>query len=43
MKHHETLHFLTLSEFVANYNLNEKDFKKWQVPLVIQSMSCNKY
>jgi hypothetical protein len=29
LKHHKNLHFLTLSEFVANYNLNEKHFKKW--------------
>jgi len=28
LKCHETLHFLVLSEFVANYNLDEKDFKK---------------
>jgi hypothetical protein len=27
MKHHEILDFKTLSEFVVNYNLNEKDFK----------------
>jgi hypothetical protein len=43
LKHHEILHFLALSDFVANYNLNEKNFKKWQVLLVIQSMNCNKY
>jgi hypothetical protein len=29
MTHHEILYFKTLSEFVVNYNLNEKDFKKW--------------
>jgi hypothetical protein len=29
MKHHEILYFKTLSEFVVNYNLKEKDFKKW--------------
>jgi hypothetical protein len=43
LKHHEFLHFLTLSEFVAKQKLNEKDFKKWQVPLVIQFMNYNKY
>jgi hypothetical protein len=28
MKHHETLHFKILSDYVTNYNLNENDFKK---------------
>jgi hypothetical protein len=43
MKHHEILHFLDLSEFVVNNNLNEKHLKKWRVLLVIQSMNCNNY
>jgi hypothetical protein len=26
MKHHEIIYFISLSEFVVNYNSNEKDF-----------------
>jgi hypothetical protein len=43
LKHHETLHFLVLSEFVANYNLDEKDLKRKQVPLVIRYVIYKKH
>jgi len=43
LKCYETLHFLALSEFVANCNLNEKDFKKWRIPLVIWYVIYNKH
>jgi hypothetical protein len=43
LKRHETLHFLALREFVANYNLDEKKFKRREVPVVIQYVNYKKH